>query len=424
MGAGQRILCENVPILSGGRLRGLTILRVRLSIKPRKWQKKALKLWANDLRGIARVVTGGGKTVFAYLCIEEFLRKFHNGRVVIIVPTIALLDQWYLDVIDSIEICENDIACYSGGNRPEYPGLINIMVLNTARWAASEISEFDSTPKMLIVDECHRAGSWENARSLNGEYEATLGLSATPERESDEGFEERIVPALGPIFFEYDYREASRDGVIVDFDLINVEVNAASIENLLQTSVGVEYQNLSRSAANDSDRRKIESTIRKRAERTSQTAFRVPWAVKLTLAHRGERIVIFHERVASLERIVALLAQYGQNAVLYHSRLNESHRRDNLRLFRRGMVNVLVTCRALDEGANIPEANIAIIARSTSSTRQRIQRLGRVLRPAAKKSAATVYTLFTGEDERERLADEARGLEGVARIIWKRGTIQ
>jgi len=88
------------------------------------------------------------------------------------------------------------------------------------------------------------------------------------------------------------------------------------------------------------------------------------------------------------------------------------------------MVSVLVTCRALDEGANVPEANIAIIARSTSSTRQRIQRLGRVLRPAAKKSAATVYTLFTGEDEREQLANEARGLEGVARIVWKRGAIQ
>ena len=126
----------------------------------------------------------------------------------------------------------------------------------------------------------------------------------------------------------------------------------------------------------------------------------------------------------SLNRIVELLARYGQNAVAYHSHLSEPHRRDNLRLFRRGMVNVLVTCRALDEGTNVPEANVAVVARSTSSTRQRIQRLGRVLRPAANKIAATVYTLFTGEDERDRLAEEEQELEGVARIIWKRGVLK
>ena len=85
------------------------------------------------------------------------------------------------------------------------------------------------------------------------------------------------------------------------------------------------------------------------------------------------------------------------------------------------MVNVLITCRALDEGTNVPEANVAIVAHSTSSTRQRIQRLGRVLRPAPGKSRASVYTLYAGRKERERLAAEAMGLRGVARIEWKRG---
>ena len=135
-------------------------------------------------------------------------------------------------------------------------------------------------------------------------------------------------------------------------------------------------------------------------------------------------MIIFHERVASLGRITDLLAEFGQNSVAYHSYLSESHRRDNLRLFRRGMVNILVTCRALDEGANVPEANVAIVAHSTSSTRQRIQRLGRVLRPAPGKTHAVVYTLYTGEDQQKQLAEEAANLEGVAKIVWKRGAVQ
>ena len=151
---------------------------------------------------------------------------------------------------------------------------------------------------------------------------------------------------------------------------------------------------------------------------------RIPWAVKLALRHRDERVIIFHERVASLGRITDLLSKFGQNSVVYHSRLSESHRRDNLRLFRRGMVNMLVTCRALDEGANVPEANVAIIAHSTSSTRQRIQRIGRVLRPAPGKSHTVIYTLYAGKDQQTRLAEEAAGLEGVAEVVWKRGAVQ
>lgn len=151
---------------------------------------------------------------------------------------------------------------------------------------------------------------------------------------------------------------------------------------------------------------------------------RIPWAVKLALRHHGERVIIFHERVASLEKITGLLSELGHNSVAYHSQLSESHRRDNLRLFRRGMVSMLVTCRALDEGANVPEANVAIVAQSTSSTRQRIQRLGRVLRPAPGKKHAMVYTLYTGKEHQTQLADEANGLEGVAEVVWRRGTVQ
>ena len=132
---------------------------------------------------------------------------------------------------------------------------------------------------------------------------------------------------------------------------------------------------------------------------------------------------LYKDLIPSANMIVKLLIAGGRNAVAYHSHLSESHRRDNLRLFRRGTISILVTCRALDEGANVPESNIAIVARSTSSTRQRIQRLGRVLRPAKGKSMATVYTLFAGDDEKERLAQEADDLQGVAQIIWKRGRV-
>lgn len=390
------------------------------SIIPRRWQIEAVEAWDKGLTGIARVVTGGGKTVFSFLCLKRFFTEYPDGKAVIVVPTIALLDQWFVDISDATDIDESEIACYSGSSKPEHPKRINILVLNTARLVSQDLSNAGST--FLIVDECHRAGAIENSKALLGNHEATLGLSATPEREADDGFVTRITPALGPVIYDYDYRTAKTDGVIVDFDLINVEIGITAgdfnrLQARFEDPLNKSLESVSDAAATGAGSKST------KIARSAERALRVPWAVKLALSHQRERVVIFHERVAEVESISELLAKLGQNSVTYHSNHSDSHRRDNLRLFRRGIVNMLVTCRALDEGANVPEANVAIVAHSTSSTRQRIQRLGRVLRPARNKRRAIVYTLYIGDDQRIRLSTEAANLEGVADVSWSRGTI-
>jgi superfamily II DNA or RNA helicase len=66
----------------------------KLQLTPREWQTVALQRWKPELRGIIRVVTGGGKTVFAQQCLLEFFQRYPAGQVLVIVPTISLLDQW------------------------------------------------------------------------------------------------------------------------------------------------------------------------------------------------------------------------------------------------------------------------------------------------------------------------------------------
>ena len=88
--------------------------------------------------------------------------------------------------------------------------------------------------------------------------------------------------------------------------------------------------------------------------------------------------------------------------------------------FRSGKVQTLVTCRALDEGFNVPETEIGIIAASTATSRQRIQRLGRILRPAKGKERALIYTLVASGPEIKRLQQEEENLEGVAKVSWTR----
>ena len=60
----------------------------------------------------------------------------------------------------------------------------------------------------------------------------------------------------------------------------------------------------------------------------------------------------------------------------------------------------------------MPDASLAVIVASTASTRQRIQRLGRVLRPAPGKSARRDLTIYASEPEAERLASEEEASKG------------
>jgi len=355
--------------------------------------------------------------MFAFLCMGVFAHEYTDGRFIILVPTITLLDQWYVSLQEDFGVPQEDIACFSSEEKPEKPARINIVVINSGRSLVKKISFGASC--FLIVDECHRAGSPENAKALSGKFAAALGLSATPEREYDEGFQHRVVPALGPVIFEYDYVQAFKDKVITPFDLVNVHVDFLPHEseeyNKLTRHAAILYRKSKTDSAAESALKRV---LQKRAGVAAQARMRIPVAVKITEEHRGIRTIIFHERVSSATSLYAILKERNHSATIYHSKIAPHWRRDNLRLFRQGAFDVLVSCRALDEGMNVPETAIAIIASSTASHRQRIQRLGRVLRPSRGKDKALIYTLFITEQEKKRLATEEGRLEGVASVLW------
>lgn len=389
----------------------------RLKYDLRNWQKHALGLWSEHRQGVLSVVTGGGKTVFAQAAILEFLRTEPNGRAVVIVPTTALLDQWFLALIDEMGVQADQIALLGAGEKPDRERPILLAVINSAR-NAELLKDPNDRPSMLVVDECHRAGSPENARALEGSYVATLGLSATPVREYDEGFTEFVEPVLGRVIYEYTYKDAFRDGVITPFSLRNVQVPLLPDEQEQYDKLTRRLAQVSRGA--DRDEEQVKRLLQRRAAVSGNAMYRIPVAVKLLGQHRGERAILFHERTSAADLMAQRLDELGHSVAVYHAALAAPIRRENLRLFRKGVHDILVCCRALDEGMNVPETSIAVMASSTASHRQRIQRLGRILRPAKGKEHSTVYTLYATGEEEARLEAEEAALEGVADTLWHR----
>jgi superfamily II DNA or RNA helicase len=377
----------------------------------RGWQVAALAEWEQRRhRGIISVVTGGGKTVFALSCID----RIKPMATLIVVPTSALLDQWWEEAAHYFDLDLDEVNIITGSLRFRQ-GAINIAVLNTA---AKLPQRMVGQRCFLIVDECHKAASELFRAALTVDAYASLGLSATPERPYDEGLTDVLVPALGDVIYKYDYADALRDGVIVPFALTNIVFE-------LEEDRQQEYDKLSRSIARSIDKHgpEAEETVTlflRRARVLNLSLNRVKLTLKLVAANRGKRTLVFHEDIEACNLIHEILHGNGVRSGIYHSKLPLRARAAMLLQYRQGALDVLVTCRALDEGFNVPETELGIIAASTATRRQRIQRLGRVVRPAKGKEAASIYTLVATGPEIERLKEEEARLEGVATVSWSR----
>lgn len=379
----------------------------------RKWQQDAFTEWIkNSAQGIVEVATAGGKTRFAIECIKHIEKNFDNNlKVVIITPTTALADQWAITLTDDLGIQQTEINIWpeSRDSTIRY----QIMIINTARKELPKIiAKYPNN--FVIADECHRYASEENSKAFEKSFTRSLGLTATADREFDDGLNQILKPALGEIIYEYNILDASRDQIVAPFELINVEVPLDDLEeksfNKLSYLIAKSYKE------NNPERAKILSM--RRSSIAKNSIHRIPICVELVKNLPDEKIVIFHESIERAEEIQSRLTKIGMSVGIYHSEISGPRRRENLRQFKKGILRIIIACRALDEGVDIPDANIAIVVASTSSHRQRVQRIGRVIRKHPNKEYASIYTFYSSTREATNLIEEMNRLGTIAPTKW------
>ena len=368
----------------------------------RGWQKEAFTIWWKRKMGIIKVVTGGGKTFFALYCIQKYLKKFPDHKILIVVPSIPLLDQWSLEIAEKF----GPIASRNGGGEK----IIELSEINitTNGSLGNIVDRFDSNKTLLIFDECHKLGTTRLGNLLDKKWFSTMGLSATPEREFDEYFEQIIVKILGNIIYEYNYVDAHKDGVISSFSLLNAYAPMLEDEDL-------EYDKLSKKISKrigmlgglDKSDSGLKLLLFKRARLVGNSYNRIPLALKLLKKFKHHKWIVFTETKKQASLFNSVLNRNGFRSSIYNTDISHVFRARNLYEFKEGILDVLVTCKSLDEGFDFPEIDGAIILSSSSTIRQRIQRMGRALRKAKNKNKAMIITLYSSDSEFLRLKNES-----------------
>lgn len=410
--------------------------RNKINESPYKWQMAALNSWIlNGHRGIIKAVTGSGKSKVGLMAIEYLRMIDDNTYFIITVPSKVLQLQWNDILTEKCNIPESEIQLHGGENtkKPDLSRKFHIFIINTAsKVLPGYVREWRKHGKVLLLaDECHKCGSPVNAQIFDAEYNFLLGLSATPERENDFGFENHIEPNIGNIVYNYDFAAALRDGVISEFKLTNIEVKLNSLErgeydfttkkiSLLLDMIKSRYPslrkqhkffaaleqiqsaNLAKHNARDEAIDQFRELLLKRKMLVNRAANRLDCiAYLVTRLSNSAKIIIFHELIDELGYIADFLAKNEIRHVIYHSEMNKSQKNSAIEAYRNDKSTVMLACRALDEGLDIPDTHIGIIAAASKSTRQRIQRIGRVLRKAPGKEYSWIFSLFAGNTAEE-----------------------
>lgn len=396
-----------------------------------EWQIACVDRWFEQKRGTIKVVTGAGKTVLALALSEQLQNAFvPDLRVAVVVPTIVLMNQWFEEIADKGNLPPGAIGRLGGGYKEDFSKgkCILVGVLASASRELPGIVDRAGVGQNLlfVADECHRLGSKEMSRVFQTKRAFNLGLSATPEREDateptadgevansvqvDESasYDTSLTGReLGEIIYDFSLANALELGIVPHFTINHYGLPLSPEEGMTYERLSHEIQKLRDELSGQVPMgRSLYQFARMRAQRYKGDLGN-PW-VKLTwklsqrkdllyrISSRTEavinlviselqenpdaRIIIFHEKIDEVMRLFLILKERGLPVIAEHSDLPDSLREAGLELFRKGIAQIIVSARSLIEGFNVPAIDVGIIAASSSSVRQRIQSLGRVLR--------------------------------------------
>jgi len=296
---------------------------------------------------------------------------------------------------------------------------------------------------MMVVDECHRAGAAQAKRIFDSMPRYILGLSATPEPDletgelpSDAAYEQGVVgQALGPIIYDFTLNQSLAAGLLTPFEIWHVGLPLAASEATEHARLSREITDLRKTLQARHSRSRSKQgflawcqTQASRggpaapeaerfiglANRRKRLLFRARARTEIVLGILSEsltdtdsRAIVFHESIEEIENLFLQALERGIPAVLEHSQLADSIRADNIEAFREGIARVIISAKSLVEGFNVPSADLGIIAASSSSVRQRIQSLGRMLRRKPAGRSARVFVLYMSDTEDEAIYEKA-----------------
>lgn len=390
------------------RDRGIGYTDAARDYRPTRWsiqvdkaafphQLEALEAWWQaGGRGVVVLPTGTGKTHLANLAIERAQRS-----ALIVTPTIDLMNQWYDELTLTFGA---EVGLIGGGSYEVHP-----LTVTTYDSAHLHMGRLGNRFGLVVFDECHHLpGPTYGQSAVCSIAPFRLGLTATPERADNA--HEHLDVLIGPIVYRREITQL-RGRFLADYRVETLHVSLTEQERHDYTLARETYRAFLQVAGIDMRRpnawgqflfaahrsaegRQAYLAYRRQRELALAAPAKLGLLGHLLERHNGDRILIFTHDNATVYRIAR---RFLVPVITHQTKTKE--RREVLLRFNSGEFPIVATSRVLNEGVNVPEANVAVVLSGSGSVREHVQRLGRILRKSGEKEAVLYEVVTRGTVE-------------------------
>jgi superfamily II DNA or RNA helicase len=393
----RALVGAKVPYEDRARRYTELVVGARVHREPRPYQTEAIDAWRRA-RGRAVVVlpTGAGKSHVAVMAIDDKRRS-----TLVVAPTLDLVRQWY----DLLTVSFGGPVGLVGGGEHE----VQPLTVTTYDSAFLHMEHLGARFGLVIFDECHHLPSGAfalAARACLAPFR--LGLTATPER--SDGREVDLASLIGPTCYRKDIVELSGD-YLAEYDVERVSVELTREERALYESERALYRGFVRDngirmsspsgwgefvnlSSRSAEGRRAMAAYRTQRRLAFAASAKLEYLEHLLHEHRRDRAILFTQDNATAYDVSR---RFLVPAITHQTKIKE--RSEVLAGLAEGRYGAVVTSRVLNEGVDVPSANVAVVLSGSGSVREHVQRLGRILRKKEGKRAVLyeVVTADTGE---------------------------
>lgn len=378
---------------------------LRSGIMLRDYQKQAVDAWvANGKRGIVVLPTGSGKTIIGIKAIS-----LQNTPTIIVAPTLDLVDQWRSRLKEEFKV---EVGVLGGGERE-----IKALTVSTYDSAYIHADRLGNRFGLIIFDEVHHLPA-EGFRNIAEMFASPfrLGLTATFERE--DGMHSELNRLVGGKVFERRVR-----------DLVGYYLSPFRLEKIV-----VELTNEEKKGYEENQKVFSDYLLRSNLMMRTSSDFqklvmrsgRDPAAREALLARNKARDIAYNS-ISKIGELSEILKKHNESKVFIFTEHNKlvhkisktflipsityrtasKERTEILNKFRSGIYKAVVTSKVLDEGIDVPDADVGIILSGTGSERAFVQRLGRILRKIEGKEAV-LYEIVSAKTSETNTASRRK----------------
>ena len=374
-----------------------------------KEQRNALNAWAAaGYRGSVIAGTGFGKTRVGVLAMGKILELHSTKKGIVLVPTTQLQEQFkdefikwdYKHILDRV-----DIRCYQSAYK-------------------LDSQEYE----LVVADEVHLGLSPQHIKFFeNNKYSRLLCMTAT---EPEDLEYKAKLKEMAPTVYELSLDECVDLGLVSPYKIfcVPVELTAeekADYKKANNMFLHYKYKLGQFDAFNEAKRILASSNVGPHEKQWAILFYKsirqrkaiVDFAVNKIAVIKDTVLLNLQSKILTFSGANEFTDQICDNlqpfAMSYHSKKTKKARKLALDSFKDNTINVLCSTKALNQGFDVPDADMGIICGLTSKSLTMIQRVGRLLRFQEDKVGTIIILYIKDTQEEKWLKSSVKGLDNI-----------